>query len=83
MLAANAASRGEDRAAGPAREGSALLQGLVICGRCGRRMTVRYHTLADRTRVPAYDCQHDGIQQRPPRPASPSPAPASTPRSPR
>lgn len=27
---------------GPAREGSALLQGLVICGKCGRRMSIRY-----------------------------------------
>ena len=27
-----------------AREGPALLQGLAICGVCGRRMTVRYHT---------------------------------------
>ena len=27
---------------GAAREGCALLQGLVICGRCGRRMTVSY-----------------------------------------
>jgi hypothetical protein len=27
----------------PPREGPALLQGLVVCGRCGRRMTVRYH----------------------------------------
>ena len=57
VLSANAASRGEDRTAGPAREGSALLQGMVICGRCGRRMSVGYHTLADRTRVPAYHCQ--------------------------
>ena len=31
VLAANAASRGEDRTAGPAREGCALLQGVVIC----------------------------------------------------
>ena len=62
VLAANAASRGEDRTAGPAREGCALLQGVVICGRCGRRMTVGYHTLADRTRVPAYHCQRAGIQ---------------------
>ena len=36
----NAAARGTDRAAGQAREGTALLQGLAICGRCGRRMTV-------------------------------------------
>ena len=27
---------------GPAREGLCLLQGLLICGRCGRRLTVRY-----------------------------------------
>jgi len=27
---------------GPAREGQALLQGLLLCGRCGQRMTVRY-----------------------------------------
>ena len=63
VLTANAASRGEDRTAGPAREGCALLQGVVICGRCGLRMTVGYHTLADRTRVPAYHCQRAGIQK--------------------
>ncbi len=62
VLTANAASRGEDRAAGPAREGCALLQGVVICGRCGLRMTVGYHTLANRTRVPAYHCQRVGIR---------------------
>ena len=27
---------------GAIREGAALLQGLVLCGRCGRRMTIRY-----------------------------------------
>ena len=26
----------------PAREGAALLQGIVLCAKCGRRMTVRY-----------------------------------------
>src|SRR5437763_11168837 len=35
-LAANAQAHGVDRAAGPAREGTALLQGIIICGRCGR-----------------------------------------------
>ena len=43
LLLANAQAHGDDRGAGPAREGPALLQGLAICGRCGRRMTVRYH----------------------------------------
>src|SRR6185312_17482132 len=60
-LAANAAAHGNDRKAGPAREGSALLQGLVVCGKCGRRMTVRYHTRVDGTRVPDYVCQVTGI----------------------
>jgi hypothetical protein len=32
---------GADRRRGPPREGPALLQGLVVCGRCGNRMTVR------------------------------------------
>ena len=28
--------------AGPAREGLALLQGLLLCGTCGRALTIRY-----------------------------------------
>ncbi|YCM45157.1 recombinase family protein [Verrucomicrobiaceae bacterium 227] len=35
---------------GAAREGAALLQGLLICGRCGRRITVRYGA------HPQYEC---------------------------
>jgi hypothetical protein len=61
VLAANAAAHGEDRRAGPAREGPALLQGLAVCGKCGRRMTVRYHTRTDGTCVPDYVCQVTGI----------------------
>src|SRR5680860_408738 len=60
-LSANAAARGEDRKAGPAREGPALLQGLVVCGKCGRRMTVRYHRRCNATLVPDYACQREGI----------------------
>jgi DNA invertase Pin-like site-specific DNA recombinase len=60
-LTANAAARGEDRKAGPAREGPALLQGLVVCGKCGRRMSVGYHRRCDGTRVPDYTCQREGI----------------------
>jgi DNA invertase Pin-like site-specific DNA recombinase len=61
VLAGNAAAHGTDRKAGPAREGPALLQGLVLCGKCGRRMTVRYHARTDGTTVPDYLCQSDGI----------------------
>jgi DNA invertase Pin-like site-specific DNA recombinase len=44
----------EDRR-GAVREGGALLQGLVVCGRCGRRMSVRY---MEDGRRPIYVCSH-------------------------
>jgi DNA invertase Pin-like site-specific DNA recombinase len=62
ILAANAAARGDERGAGPPREGPALLQGLVVCGKCGKRMTVNYHKRCDGTLVPDYACQSKGIQ---------------------
>ena len=46
----------------PPREGPALLQGLVICGLCGERMTVRYHQRGGQRIVPDYLCQRAGIQ---------------------
>ena len=60
-LAANAAAHGRDRAAGPPREGAALCQGIIICGACGTRMTVRYHRRRG-TDWPTYLCQRDGIE---------------------
>ena len=39
---------------GPAREGLALLQGLLICGCCGRRLTPRYR--GNGGIYPIYDC---------------------------
>ncbi|MBW1880784.1 MAG: recombinase family protein [Deltaproteobacteria bacterium] len=39
---------------GRPRSGSALLQGLVLCGRCGRRMQVRYRSGGER--LPVYLC---------------------------
>jgi len=61
-LAECAAAHGTDRKAGPPREGPALLQGITICGQCGRRMTVRYHLNHDGTELPTYVCQHDKIE---------------------
>jgi len=60
-LLANANGYGEDRRKSPPREGAALLQGLVICGACGLRMTVRYHTDHGHP-IPDYVCQRRGIQ---------------------
>jgi hypothetical protein len=66
ILLGNAAAHGTDRAAGPAREGTALLQGLAICGRCGRRMTVRYHARGG-AQVPDYQCMREAIDHAGPR----------------
>jgi DNA invertase Pin-like site-specific DNA recombinase len=60
-LTANAAAHGRDRAAGPPREGPALLQGIIICGRCGLRMTVRYHARGSQE-LPTCTCHRDGIE---------------------
>jgi hypothetical protein len=60
-LRENAQAQGRDRAKTPPREGPALLQGLVMCGVCGGRMTVRYHSRAGRL-LPDYVCQKDGIE---------------------
>jgi DNA invertase Pin-like site-specific DNA recombinase len=60
-LSGNAQAHGTDRAGGPAREGPALLQGMVICGRCGKRMTVRYHHRRG-TELPDYQCVGESIQ---------------------
>jgi DNA invertase Pin-like site-specific DNA recombinase len=66
QLAANAQAHGAERTAGPAREGPALLQGLAVCGRCGQRMSVRYHTRRG-VQVPDYQCTSRNIQDHGPR----------------
>jgi DNA invertase Pin-like site-specific DNA recombinase len=43
---------------GAARDGGALLQGIVLCGRCGRRMTVRYL----QGHIPSYECNQQHKQ---------------------
>ncbi len=52
---------GRNRGKYPAREGPALLQGLAMCGLCGKRMTVRYHHRRGRL-SPDYVCP--GPEQR-------------------
>jgi DNA invertase Pin-like site-specific DNA recombinase len=54
----NRTARDEDRR-GAMRAGVALLQGIVRCGRCGRRMSVRY--LED-GKIPSYEC--NGMRSR-------------------
>lgn len=47
--------------AGVPRKGSALLQGIAICGRCGRRMSLRY--TGPNGDYPVYCCRSDRDQQ--------------------
>lgn len=60
-LHGNCQAYGAERRQSPPREGPALLQGLLMCGRCGKRMTVRYHSRHGRL-VPDYLCQREGIE---------------------
>lgn len=64
-LRGNRQARGHDRRQSPPREGPALLQGLIICGQCGRRMTLRYHSRHGRL-CPEYVCQRKGIENAEP-----------------
>jgi DNA invertase Pin-like site-specific DNA recombinase len=61
----NCQAYGADRRKSPPREGPALLQGLLLCGRCGKRMTVRYHHRWGRL-CPDYVCQREGIEHAEP-----------------
>ena len=51
----NALAYGIDRRHGPPREGPALLQGRVVCGICGNRMTVHYRCRGEQL-LPHYFC---------------------------
>ena len=61
QLRGNQNMRGTDQP-GPAREGLALLQGLVVCGHCGRRMGLSYGG-STRARVYQYRCSQARQQQ--------------------
>jgi len=54
QLAANRLDNDVDGRRGVARKGSVLLQGLVICGKCGSRMNPHYNNKP--TQPPAYVC---------------------------
>jgi DNA invertase Pin-like site-specific DNA recombinase len=61
----NGAGSADPERAAAVREGCALLQGVAYCGRCGRRMSVRYDTYRARGGIvsrPAYWCVDEKIQ---------------------
>jgi DNA invertase Pin-like site-specific DNA recombinase/DNA-binding transcriptional regulator YiaG len=62
QLLEHAQGHGADRRRSPPREGPSLLQGMVLCGKCGARMTVRYHQRHG-SLSPNYLCQREGIER--------------------
>ncbi len=56
LLSQNAQMSGSKNILGVAREGRALLQGLLICGYCGRRMIVHYRSISGQIKV-QYSCR--------------------------
>jgi DNA invertase Pin-like site-specific DNA recombinase len=54
MLEKNQTNEEATLIGGPAREGLALLHGLLICGKCGRRISVRYK--GNGGVYPTYEC---------------------------
>jgi DNA invertase Pin-like site-specific DNA recombinase len=56
-----AANRAWAEGPGAAREGPALLAGLVVCGRCGHKMSVRYQRGQDGQLQPVYVCARNKI----------------------
>jgi len=58
LLSQNAQMSGSKNRLGVAREGRALLQGLLICGYCGRRMIVHYRSIGGQIKV-QYSCRSE------------------------
>lgn len=54
ILQRNLTCAEENILTGPAREGLALLQGLLLCGNCGRRLSIRYR--GNGGIYPIYEC---------------------------
>ena len=53
------ANRSRSQSVGAVRDGPALLAGLVACGRCGKKMTVRYQRGAGGKLHPVYVCARE------------------------
>lgn len=61
QLAKNSRPKPEIGHSGAVREGSALLQGIAICGICGRMMAIRYSESANETQ-PVYLCHDNNVK---------------------
>jgi DNA invertase Pin-like site-specific DNA recombinase len=62
QLSDNAGAFVNSRRGSVPRQGTALLQGRVICGRCGERMRVRYQERKSQT-VPYYQCNEAAVRK--------------------
>lgn len=62
-LKENAMACGGEHRRTPPREGRALLQGIVMCGKCGHRMTINYKYRRQGRVAPVYVCQRSQIER--------------------
>jgi len=58
QLSMNARPRSDENHGGAVREGNALLQGIALCGKCGRNMTLRYSN-SKQSNQPIYICDDE------------------------
>jgi len=63
QLLSYAHPRSEEGRKSPPREGPALLQGLALCGKCGKRMTVHYSHNKKDSLTPYYVCQRESVEK--------------------
>ena len=68
-------AHGIDRRKSPPREGPALIQGIILCGICGKRMTVRYYSRGGRL-FPEYQCIRAMVNECLPKPCQSIPGAA-------
>ncbi len=74
-LQAGAQAHGRDRRKMPPREGPALIQGIILCGLCGKRMTVRYYSRGGKL-FPEYQCIRAKVNECLPKPCQSIPGAA-------
>jgi DNA invertase Pin-like site-specific DNA recombinase len=60
-------NRANSKGRGPIRNGAALMQGLLVCSRCGHHMSVQYPKAKNGRTYPRYVCNYDHVHYRGPR----------------
>src|SRR6516165_7401803 len=63
LVPTNYAAYAHNQRRGVPRQGAALLQGIVYCGRCGHKMAVQYKPTVSPLIIPLLYCHINGFQR--------------------